>query len=139
MEQVRCAKCGELKPLDRFSFKSKAAGVRHKACKDCFNLYQKTAYKARPHVYKDKAKRFQERLKILRDEAKNRPCMDCGGSFPPYVMDFDHRPGTAKLGDPAHLVGRASAKLWRAEISKCDVVCSNCHRIRTHHRETSLP
>src|SRR5882672_10291573 len=29
---------------------------------------------------------------------KNKPCMDCGQSFPPCVMDFDHRPGTEKIG-----------------------------------------
>jgi hypothetical protein len=49
-------------------------------------------------------------------------------------MDFDHRDGERKL----QLVGRlfASGALNKAlaEVEKCDVVCSNCHRIRTYDR-----
>ena len=66
---------------------------------------------------------------------KSVPCMDCGNSFPPVAMDFDHRPGDGKFKDISLLVnGAYSIARIDAEIAKCDIVCSNCHRIRTHER-----
>jgi hypothetical protein len=67
---------------------------------------------------------------------KNKPCADCQGWFAPYQMDFDHKPGEDKLECVAILVshGAVARKRIYAEIAKCDVVCSNCHRERTHKR-----
>ena len=65
---------------------------------------------------------------------KQRPCMDCGGSFHPECMDFDHRPGTVKEFD----VGTSMHRNWNrilGETEKCDVVCANCHRMRTVQRK----
>jgi len=69
-------------------------------------------------------------------KAKSVPCADCGLSFPYYVMDFDHRPGPVKCFNLANVAGQTRISLARleAEIAKCDVVCANCHRIRTHER-----
>ena len=67
------------------------------------------------------------------DAIKSQPCTDCGVRYPPYVMDFDHLPGSAKLGIVAKMKQHARSRLLR-EISKCDVVCANCHRERTHRR-----
>jgi hypothetical protein len=49
-------------------------------------------------------------------------------------MDFDHRDGSSKLGNIASLVKRWSWKRLLAEIEKCDIICANCHRIRTAQR-----
>ena len=52
--------------------------------------------------YKDKEKRKEwnrNRKRKNRKEVhdlKNKPCMDCGHSFPPYVMEFDHVPERGK-------------------------------------------
>ncbi len=62
---------------------------------------------------------------------KNRPCADCGRRYPSYVMDFDHRKGENKMGDIGHMFGNWSFEQIRKEIEKCDIVCANCHRIRT--------
>lgn len=68
--------------------------------------------------------------------AKARPCTDCGGSFPYWVMDLDHVPERGEkafnLSDP----GR-SAEEVQLELAKCDPVCANCHRERTHQRRVS--
>ena len=61
---------------------------------------------------------------------ESTPCMDCGGSFPAICMDFDHRPGTQKRRPIAAMRAGSLSRLKR-EISKCDLVCANCHRIRT--------
>jgi hypothetical protein len=60
------------------------------------------------------------------------PCLDCGQSFPPECMDFDHvRDG--KSFSIAHFNNRSLDALLE-EIDKCDIVCANCHRIRTKAR-----
>src|SRR5882672_6570793 len=67
------------------------------------------------------------------DEKKSAPCADCGGRFPPECMDFDHLHGEVKLFEVGSGVSRKRAIL-QAEIAKCELVCANCHRIRTRKR-----
>ena len=62
---------------------------------------------------------------------KNQPCKDCGRSYPPYVMHFDH------LKDKSFEITRSIGKkmsILLKEIDKCEIVCANCHAIRTHNR-----
>jgi hypothetical protein len=49
-------------------------------------------------------------------------------------MDFDHRPDEAKLFTISHGKGQYGEEKILAEIAKCDVVCANCHRLRTFGR-----
>lgn len=66
-------------------------------------------------------------------ELKSRPCTDCGHSFPSCVMDFDHRDPLDKKFSIGIAAG-SGTRSWEsiaAEIVKCDLVCANCHRIRT--------
>jgi hypothetical protein len=53
-------------------------------------------------------------------------------------MDFDHRPGEEKLFNVSRFCV-ASMQLVLAEVAKCDLVCSNCHRIRTIKRLRERP
>lgn len=67
------------------------------------------------------------------DSKKEAPCMDCGKSFPPCVMDFDHRDPSTKKYRVSQLL-LYGKRIVDEEIAKCDLICSNCHRIRTHMR-----
>lgn len=58
-------------------------------------------------------------------------CTDCGFNAHPAALDFDHRDPSAKTANVSVLVACASWPRIMAEIAKCDVVCANCHRIRT--------
>lgn len=63
--------------------------------------------------------------------------MDCGSSHPPWVMEFDHREGEKKVDNIATMVHEVrNMEAILKEISKCDIVCSNCHRNRTHLRRS---
>lgn len=65
-------------------------------------------------------------------KAKEHPCSDCGDRYPPFVMDFDHVVGP-KVGNISKLVNMGvSVQILEAEINTCDLVCANCHRVRTH-------
>lgn len=76
---------------------------------------------------------YHERRVAFVEEAKAGHCVDCGQSYPPYVMDFDHVRGE-KVADVNHLRNRSSWQRLAEEIAKCDLVCANCHRERTHQR-----
>lgn len=81
-------------------------------------------------------KRLATEFYALVDAAKAKPCMDCGIQYAPWVMDLDHRPDETKIIAVSQMVMlKCSLTLVQAEIDKCDVVCSNCHRIRTHERQ----
>ncbi len=77
------------------------------------------------------ARKYKAKIKAIIVEAKGVPCADCAVRYPTCVMDFDHRIPAEKLGNIGSGAGWGEARL-RAEIAKCDVVCSNCHRLRTH-------
>ena len=63
---------------------------------------------------------------------KDVPCLDCNNRYPHYVMEFDHVRGQKQFTISQH--PRDSHKTLLAEVKKCDIVCANCHRIRTHNR-----
>ena len=92
------------------------------------------------------SERKPNRLQRLVIEAKNRPCADCKGTFPYWVMDLDHRGDEPKFFNPGSAYGSSWTKrdvyrrseiteaILLAEIAKCDVVCASCHRQRGHVR-----
>jgi hypothetical protein len=89
--------------------------------------------------YRELNVEIQRRRKVERhaaiDRLKSVPCADCGKRYDPYVMDFDHRDPSEKKREISHLLNKTSSPWPRIveEISKCDVVCVNCHRLRTWH------
>lgn len=83
---------------------------------------------------KNRRKKYLK-MKAWLDELRSNPCMDCNRTFPPVCMDFDHRPGEIKRACVAVLMRNGFSKeTVMAEIVKCDLVCANCHRIRTQKR-----
>lgn len=75
------------------------------------------------------------RQKLLQ-RLKDRPCMDCGDWFPTCAMQFDHREPDKKLCNVSRLRSSSIKKLLE-EIAKCDIVCANCHFIRTNSRKAA--
>lgn len=94
--------------------------------------------------YKDSKKQREaqkewkkKRLQLVQD-LKRRPCQDCGGSFLPACMQFDHIPGRGeKFKDISKMMYYNLDKLYE-EISKCELVCANCHALRTYYRQQAL-
>lgn len=74
---------------------------------------------------------FKRRLQEIKEDSG---CVDCG-EYNHIVLDFDH------LKDKKYNISRMihDGFSWAAikkEIAKCEVVCANCHRIRTYNRIT---
>ncbi len=98
---------------------------RSAASKEANRIYAKKKY------YTD-GKRAERRV-WLQALKENHPCVDCGVVYHPVVMDFHHRDPASKLFNIGRKWGSTSISLLLEEIAKCDLICANCHRLRTHH------
>jgi hypothetical protein len=94
-------------------------------------LYAKTQRDANKAVWlqKESAKRQSRRAFI--NSFKDKPCTYCGEQLPPWCMDFDHVRGE-KLKNVSHMLYSSFTRI-KAEIDKCELVCANCHRVRTRN------
>lgn len=82
--------------------------------------------------------RRKDTNQLVKEIKENSPCTDCGKTYNWYVMDFDHLDSSTKVMNIARMV--SSGYSWEAietEISKCEIVCSNCHRERTYKRRST--
>jgi hypothetical protein len=93
-----------------------------------------------PYKNKEDMYAAQERTRD-RNHAKmwelleNSQCADCSIEDS-RVLEFDHRPSEDKSFNVSRAVS-GSTRSWeliQKEIDKCDIVCANCHRIRTMAR-----
>jgi hypothetical protein len=95
--------------------------------------YEKNKAAEIPKALERKRRYIKRNAAITRAE-RERPCADCGVTYPYHVMDFDHIGDDKTAGIAAMVQQPVSEKKLREEIAKCEVVCSNCHRIRTYER-----
>ena len=67
-------------------------------------------------------------------------CQECGQKLAGVALDFHHRPGDIKLFNLANCSNR-NFKLIKNEVIKCDVLCKNCHALKTlesgHHKKAA--
>jgi hypothetical protein len=70
---------------------------------------------------------------------KNSKCVDCGflGRKHPEVLEFDHINNNKEFNVSEFRYLTSSINKVKREIGKCEVVCANCHRIRTAKRRKS--
>lgn len=118
--------CQQRKPVGEFYRHPSSADGLKPMCRGCYTEYNRARREAR---YAE----FREWLWAKKSE----PCADCGGTFHPAAMQFDHLPGKVKLFEVATGVASRSRVSVLAEIAKCELVCANCHAIRTHERRQS--
>ena len=94
----------------------------------CCACHRVRTHQRRPATTDARLIRFRDFINLI----KSTPCKDCGGSFPPVAMDFDHVQGN-KVKSITDMFSYSKERVL-AEIKKCDVVCANCHRVRTIKR-----
>lgn len=84
-------------------------------------------------------KRKRMVLRALINKHKNQPCADCGKIYPPYAMELDHLDGAEKEGTVSSMVSKEqNIEDIEKEVAKTQVVCLNCHRLRTKNRRLGL-
>lgn len=146
-----CRKCG--RPEGEVVFEVEATCTR-RMCQECRKAARRKRYNEHPsgpraytRAYRARnrqavnerarianAERRAERARLL-VSLKSKPCVGCRSSFPYFVMDFDHLDPSTKIAAISSLRMAPIAKLL-GEIQKCDLVCRNCHALRTHGPKT---
>ena len=114
-------------------------GYTYKQIKDELGCSKGTiAYHVGPgQKEKTKERSIRSRTKLKRqlwNIKEKSGCVDCGEKYPHYMLDFDHIPGFEKIGNVADVVTNYSWKKGMEELEKCEIVCANCHRIRSYQR-----
>jgi hypothetical protein len=124
-----------------YSYYSKSANKEYLRtnCKKCHSSLMTSSLKElrrqRPLEIRAKEQKARQKISDWVDSLKSGPCTDCGTHYPPVCMDFDHLPEFKKTAD----VSTARSRKWSKsrileEVAKCELVCSNCHRIRGQKR-----
>jgi uncharacterized linocin/CFP29 family protein len=140
MDVKHCRGCGTDQSVENFAWKNKMQGRRQSRCRSCQSTALKAWYGKNADSHKRSVAAYNGDLKrskqaLIRDLKASSPCADCGGRFHFAVMDFDHLERFSKERNISELVHSAHtvAKLMD-EIAKCEIVCANCHRLRTFRR-----
>jgi hypothetical protein len=82
--------------------------------------------------HQEKVKKTKEAFRRWAEDLKrDRPCVDCQRRFPPCCMDWHHKDPSTKVDTVGRITATGNKSRVLAEIIKCELVCSNCHRIRT--------
>lgn len=88
-----------------------------------------TEYKT-PQANRDAVrKRRMERMDFVSAYKLEKGCLDCGYNEYAIALQFDHVRGE-KVGNISDLL-TSTWDILLEEINKCEVVCANCHHVRT--------
>lgn len=119
-----CHLCGLDKPARAF-YERRWTKNQDKGCREC--------KRKRNNSRTGKRQAILDRVKLERGCEDDR-CV--GYPNDARVLQFDHRPGTVKEFSIGGSTTEGTYDAWLeralAEIAKCDVVCANCHLLRTH-------
>jgi len=116
-----CSQCGEAKTVSEFYL---SQGKPRPQCKQCFNI--------------SSGKRvtlWRQRTKLRLIAAHGGMCVDCRIDGPSFIFEFDHRVPGEKSFEVSNATTTRSFDRILVESMKCDLVCANCHKIRTHLRQ----
>lgn len=136
-----CIKCKKVK-RDKW-YKSKRTGRFRK--RNICNVCSRIKKVEKRTIQKQTQERLQKSLSRRKRRAPKvayinkwkteNPCVDCGKYFPPVAMDFDHVRGKTKNISGMVHSGKYDLADVLEELKLCELVCANCHRIRTHKRK----
>ena len=103
-------------------------------CRECQKKYRKEHYLNNKEKYIKKAKTYRETFtEWIVNYKKNLKCEICNEDRY-WVLDFHHKDPKEKDTEISVLIKNCNKKKLLDEISKCMIVCSNCHR-DLHHQE----
>lgn len=137
-ETKKCGNCHIEKQSNEYYIrKLKKSTILQPNCISCTKKYHIEHYKANKDKYLQNKLAWKKVAYDKINNLKSKPCTDCENTFPPEAMDFDHIQDNKEY-EIARLVVSNSMTKALAEIAKCELVCANCHRIRTKKRHAEL-
>ncbi len=85
-------------------------------------------------VYKAHYTKYRQARRDYLRKLKSKRCTDCRRCYHFAAMEYDHVRGR-KVKEISQMLSW-SFKAIDKELAKCELVCSNCHRVRTWRRIT---
>ncbi len=130
-----CNKCKLIKSFSEFNQNKSRKDGYHSICRECMKTYLQNHYSNNKEYYRNKARKVETTTKhILMSIKENTPCQDCNHYYDPVCMDFDHiRQKSFNISQGVGIYGYSLITILK-EIENCEIVCSNCHRLRTKNR-----
>jgi hypothetical protein len=132
---VHCSRCDKWKPREEFNIRNKRLNLLQYVCRDCQKQQGRDRYASdKAHVRQiNNASRDSARAKAreyVYGILAGSGCTDCGETDI-RVLTFHHVRGVKRYSI-GELVTRGMAlESIQAEVSKCIVLCHNCHAKRT--------
>lgn len=117
----KCTKCKVEKPRSAFAPRLNVSHGMASWCRRCTNEQNNG-----PDNRKSRQNRFAGKQRLV--ALKGGKCERCHGVFPPYVYDLHHRDPHTKEMYLSNLCDKKWERVIK-EAAKCDLLCSNCHRI----------
>lgn len=123
-----CCTCKIEKPKVEFNKKSSMKDGLERYCKECHRKHNRKHYLDKAENYKATAKKW----KLVKSEwwsnyKQSLQCIICGESRH-WCLDFHHTdPSTKESNVSQMVVQNRSQEAILEEVSKCIVVCRNCH------------
>lgn len=130
-----CRKCDTYKDFTEFNKHSSRYDGYQSQCKSCGSKNLGSHYSRNKLYYKRRnaKKKRTNRINLYKYLSEN-VCTDCGLSDI-RVLEFDHLPNNNKSSEISTMISHGSCwETIRKEIEKCEIVCCNCHRIRSINR-----
>lgn len=85
--------------------------------------------------YEDRGrKKWRRRLYWIYKYKTSKGCVSCGYNQDGVALDFDHLKEDEKLFSVGTRIPSMDLKKLFTEIRKCQILCANCHRIKTYRR-----
>src|SRR5208282_3088807 len=101
--------------------------------RDYSKEWYRTSEERREQIKKSRERRVLRFRRIVDAYKVAMACIDCGYREHAVALDFDHREPEKKQGTVSSMIRSMTAlPVLFEEIFKCDVRCSNCHRVRHH-------
>lgn len=91
--------------------------------------------RAQKKITSGSLKNLEENKTFIIEYLETHPCVQCGETNI-LCLEFDHIDRKNKSSEVGKLLSQ-SKEILIAEIFKCQVLCSNCHQIKTHQEINS--
>lgn len=96
-------------------------------------VIRRSTFQKNPALAARRKKNRDRNRRYVHELLADSPCVDCG-EREISTLQFDHVRGTKTRSVSLMVSSAAAISTLQAEIDKCDVVCGNCHRIRTSNQ-----
>lgn len=129
METKTCSSCKQTKPITFYNkYKRSQDGYDYR-CKECSKQSNKNWYN---NNWDKKMSQQRDRTKLLVEQVRNYKqsfgCNFCDEDEP-ICLELHHLDPTDKEINPSNMACRGwSWERMQRELSKCIVLCSNCHK-----------